>query len=345
VRYSRPVFAARRPWLWAIVALLILWGLIGAARGTGGLPSPTAGASNDLEMYSAITARVAAGEDYYQVLAEELPNRGYAIRPVFNWRLPTLTWLNTIPPTRMWGRTLLALLGCAAMILWLLAIRSSVPRALAVSIPVLLFAILPVAFLGASVVFYEVWAGLFIAASLACSGLDRWRASVALGAAAVLIRELALPYLLIMAAMAWWESKRREALTWAITVVVFVIFWAWHVSHVLKVMPPKGLANAWMVAGGWGFVLQASLSSVFFVLVPEPWDRWAVAAAIPLLWAGSWYWSDTLGRRVALILTGYFALFMVAGRPDNWYWGFVIAPLIPLAGLGYLFGPRAVRRT
>ena len=315
-----------------------------AARGKASLPPASEGGSSDLQMYSAVTARVAAGENYYRVLAEELPNRGYAIRPVFNWRLPTLTWLNAIPPTRVWGRAVLGLLGGATTILWILAIWRSVPRALAVGIPVMLFGVLPTALLGASVVFYEVWAGLFLAASLASSGLGRWKTSVALGAGAVLIRELALPYLVIMAGVAWWESRRREALAWAGTVVMFVIVWTWHVSQVLKVMPPEGLVNSWMVAGGWGFVMQASLSSVFFVLVPEPWDQWAAAAAVPLLWAGSWYWSDSLGRRVALILTGYFALFMVAGRPDNWYWGFVIAPLIPLGGLGFLFGPTAARR-
>jgi hypothetical protein len=219
-----------------------------------------------------------------------------------------------------------------------------VPQALAAGIPILLFGILPVAFMGASVVFYEIWAGLLIAASLACAGLGRWKTSVALGACAVLIRELALPYLVIMAAAAWWESKRREGLAWAGVIAVFAILWALHVSQVLRVMPPTGLVNTWVVAGGWAFVMEASLSSVFFVLLPEPWDQWMVAVVIPLVWAGSWYWSDGLGRRLALILTGYFALFMVAGRPDNWYWGFVIAPLIPLGGLGYLFGPRAARR-
>jgi hypothetical protein len=345
VGYSRAVFAARRPWLWAIVAVLLGWGFVVASRGKAALPPPSEGGSSDLKMYSAVTARVAAGENYYRVLAEELPSRGYAIRPVFNWRLPTLTWVNAIPPTRFWGRTVLVLMGSATTIFWLLAIRASLPRALAISIPVLLFAVPPVAFLGASVVFYEVWAGLFIAASLACSGLGRWKTSVALGAAAVLIRELALPYLLIMAAVAWWESKSREAIAWTSAVAIFLIFWAWHVSQVLKVMPPTGLVNTWMVAGGWGFVMEASLSSVFFLLVPSRWEQWTVAAVMPLLWAGSWYWSDNLGRRVALILTGYFALFMVVGRPDNWYWGFVIAPLIPLSGLGYMFGPRATRKT
>jgi hypothetical protein len=338
------VFAAPRPWLWPVAALLLAWGLVAAGRGTVGLPEPTAGASNDLQMYSAVTARVAAGENYYRVLADELPARGYAIRPVFNWRLPTLTWLNTIPPTRVWGRVLLVLLGAAATILWLIAIKRSVPRALAMSIPVMLLGIMPVALFGASVVFYEVWAGLFITASLACSGLGRWKTSVALGAAAVLIRELALPYIFIMAALAWWEGKRREALAWVCTVAVFATIWAWHVSEVLRVMPPTGLVNSWMVGGGWQFVMEASLSSIFFLMVPESAEPWTVAVAMPLLWAGSWYWADRLGLRLALILTGYFALFMMAGRPDNWYWGFVIAPLIPLGGFGYWFGPRVRRK-
>jgi len=40
------------------------------------------------------------------------------------------------------------------------------------------------------------------------------------------------------------------------------------------------------------------------------------------------------------ILTGYFAFLMIAGRPDNWYWGFMIAPLLPVGVLGYFFGSR-----
>jgi hypothetical protein len=95
--------------------------------------------------------------------------------------------------------------------------------------------------------------------------------------------------------MAWWESKRREPLAWAITSVVFVILWTWHVSQVLKVMPPTGWSTPGWWPGGWAFVMKASLSSVFFVLVPEPWDQLAVAVVIPLLWAGSWYWAGQSG--------------------------------------------------
>jgi len=56
--------------------------------------------------------------------------------------------------------------------------------------------------------------------------------------------------------------------------------------------------------------------------------------------AGNWYWTDAPGRRLAFVLGGYFALFTIVGRPDNWYWGRLIAPLRPLGGFGYCFRPK-----
>jgi hypothetical protein len=107
-------------------------------------------------------------------------------------------------------------------------------------------------------------------------------------------------------------------------------------------MPSEGLRNTWTVAGGWPFVLSAAHSSLYLMLLPE---RWAAALLVPILWAGFWHWEDPFGRRLALTVTGYFCLFMLIGRPDNWYWGFLIAPLIPLGGFGYFYGThrRAVR--
>jgi hypothetical protein len=109
-------------------------------------------------------------------------------------------------------------------------------------------------------------------------------------------------------------------------------------------MPPEGFVNSWVAFGGWGFVLDASRSSTLLMLLPERWDLWMLAILIPLLWAGCWYWTDALGRRLAFVLGGYFALFTMVGRPDNWYWGFLIAPLIPLGGFGYFFGPKTSER-
>ncbi|HUR20587.1 MAG TPA: hypothetical protein VMZ90_07255 [Vicinamibacterales bacterium] len=325
--------------LWIAVCLLIAWGFVAASRrSASSLPQGVAG--SDLQLYRAITARVAAGENYYHVLADELPARNYATRPVFNWRLPTLTWLNAIPPSPDWGRAILIVLGATLVGSWLIVIRRSVPRVWIAGVIIISLGTVPVVLSGVSVVVYEAWAGVLIAASLGCWGLGRWKTSVALGGTALLIRELALPYAVIMAAVAWWDGRRREALAWVAAIGVFAAFWAGHVSHVIRAMPSEGLVNSWLGFGGWGFVLDASQSSTLFMLLPKGWDNWMLAILIPVLWAGSWYWADALGRRLSWVLGGYFAMFTIVGRPDNWYWGFLVGPLIPLAGLGYFFRPK-----
>jgi len=110
-------------------------------------------------------------------------------------------------------------------------------------------------------------------------------------------------------------------------------------SQILANMPAEGLRNQWLVAGGWPFVLAASRSSVFLMLLPA----WIVAILVPMSWAGFWQWTDATGRRAAVILTAYFLMFMLAGRADNWYWGFLVAPLIPLGFFGYFFDPARTR--
>ncbi len=325
--------------LWIAVTLLIVWGFVASSPGPEA-PIPE-GRGSDIEMFSAITARVAAGEHYYRVVAAELPARNYATQSVFNWRLPTISWLNAIPPSPLWGRAIFVAIGATVIASWLIVVRRSVPRMAIASLIIVFLGTAPMLLNTHAVMLYEAWAGLLIAASLGCWGLGRWKTSAALGAAALSIRELALPYVLIMAGLAWWDGRRREAVTWVATTGVFAAIWAWHVSQVLRVMPSKGSASNWLALGGWNFVLEASRSSIFLALLPERWDRWILAIAVPVLWAGCSYWNDALGRRLGFVLGGYFALFTVVGRPDNWYWGFLVAPLIPLGGFGYFFGPKA----
>jgi len=329
--------AGRTP-LWIAVFLLIVWGFVASSKGPAALALQ--GRGSDVQLYNAITARVAAGEDHYRVAADELSARGYATQSVFNWRLPTLTWVNALPPSPLWGRAIFVAIGVTLIGAWVFVVWRSMPRMVVASVIVMSVGTVPLLLEGAPVLLSEAWAGFLIAASLACWGLGRWKASVTLGAAALMIRELALPYVLIMAAVAWWEGRRREAFAWAAATGIFAAFWAWHASQVLSVMPSEGLVGSW-AGGGWGFVLQASRASIFLTVLPEGWDRWILAIGIPLLWAGSWYWTDALGRRLTFVLGGYFALFTMVGRPDNWYWGFLIAPLIPLGGFGFFFRPKS----
>jgi hypothetical protein len=325
--------------VWArwIGAALIFWGLFAAAQDLGA-PPLTSGRAGDLRMYQAITERVAGGEPYYSAVARIMPERGYATRPMLNWRLPTLAWINARSPSPRWGQVGLWTLGLGLIVLWTAAIGRDMPRAVipgALTIGVgTIFTLL----LDGAPYLHEVWAGLLIAASLGAWGIGHNRLSIALGLSAVLIRELAVPYVCLMAILAW-PHARRQAYGWIATLLAFAVLWGWHASQVVAHLPADGLRNSWLAIGGWPFVLSAAHASIFFALLPV----WIVALLLPIAWLGFWRWHDPLGRRTAVIVSVYFALFTIVGRPDNWYWGFVIAPLLPLGWLGYLVTGKAVR--
>jgi hypothetical protein len=104
-----------------VLAGVVLFGLsfVGAERV---LASRTQPGSRDVDLFAAIVAKVVAGLPYYSVLAEELPARGYPIRPMFVWRLPTLSWLLAgIPPAVAQG--LLWIIGALAIWSWAKVLR------------------------------------------------------------------------------------------------------------------------------------------------------------------------------------------------------------------------------
>ena len=71
--------------------------------------------SGDIALYLAEIQRIHAGENYYQVAAEELVSRGYPTASVFNWRTPLPMWLIGKLPEVLWGRlVLIAARGDAA---------------------------------------------------------------------------------------------------------------------------------------------------------------------------------------------------------------------------------------
>ena len=317
-----------------MAAILLIWGLFAAYQGKAGPPPPRKPEqAGDVAMYQAITDRVIAGTPYYSAVAIEMPARGYAIRPVFNWRLPTLAWLNALPPSPWWGRIGFWALGLIVIGLWVAVGAVHVPRAtvpMAIVVALLTVSLLPVT---DAIYLHETWAGLLIAASLASWALRRVSLSVIFGVLAMFIRELSLPYVLLMAVLAVRESNRREAFAWLLGALAFFVYWGWHLRQVLTHMPAGGLHNSWLSAGGWPFVLTASRCSVVLMFLPA----WLVAVIVPIAWAGFWRWTNAAGRRIAAVLTAYFLMFTVIGRADNWYWGFLVAPLIPLGFFGYVF--------
>jgi hypothetical protein len=329
-----------RRWTGVIAVGLVIWGLIAAAQGKAGSPpARRPGEDGDIRMYQAITARVVAGTPYYSAVAVEMPARGYAVRPVFNWRLPTLAWLNSLSPSPWWGRVAFWALSLVVIGLWTMAAGLHIPRTAVIVAVVVTLASVSLLPVPDAIFLHEVWAGLLIAASLASWAIRRISLSVVLGVLAMLIRELALPYVLLMAVLALRESRRREAAAWSLAALAFLACWGWHLREVLAHMPAEGLHNSWLAAGGWPFVLTASRCSVFLMFLPS----WMVAVLVPLAWAGFWRWTNAAGQRIAMVLTAYFLMFTVIGRADNWYWGFLVAPLIPLGFFGYFFDQARAR--
>lgn len=283
--------------------------------------------SLDADLYLATISRMRAGEPYYQALGREQVARRYPTKPVFAWRLPTLLTLEAALPSIGWSIVLLSLVGLGSALLWWRHFPEVGPaRELVMAL--LLFTTLPTwAWLAhRNVTLHDLWAGDLIALSLALWASERPGWSVGAAACALAIRELTLPFVFVMAAMAWLEGRRRESLAWMGLVVAFGAGLAWHARRVAANLPPGGYANSWAVSGGWCFGLATTRTNILLLEMPA----WLLAIVVPAMLFALWTWRSPVGRRVALVVTLYFGVFSVVGRPFNWYWGLLVEPILPL---------------
>lgn len=299
--------------------------------------SPYAG-EGDAALYRKIVERVSAGEPYYAAATAEQRTRGYPTKPVFAIRLPTLAtlfaWLGE-------GgiRLAAALAMVAAIAAWSLRLYREFPgRPIWVGIALLI----GLGSLGltstAPLYFHEAWAGILIALSLGLWAPGKYRASVAIALAAVLIRELALAYILGMAFFALLDRRWKEVAWWLGAVGVFGIAMIAHASAAAPhVLPGDLQSQGWMAMSGWGFSLAGLNMTTALTALPMA----VTAFLLPLSIAGWAGWRHPLALRAAVIIAGYLISFTIIGRTDNFYWGLMTAPLI-LAGLMFL--PQAVAR-
>jgi len=301
---------------------------------------------DDLALYDRVIARIGKGENYYAVAAEEHRKAHYPLRPGVAVRLPTLAYLSmwlgdtgkgaevVVPGTL--GAALLLLI--AVLIAWWLRLGEEPGGAQFQRIGTALI------FFGASLgvnryyfVLHELWAGMLIALSLALHRPGRkWLGAVLAAALALAIREHALPYVLLMGALALWRRDWKEGAAWGALVLAFAACLAWHLGQVAQhVLPTDPTGPSWLELRGLsGWLSNVVLSSNMrfmphFVAGP-------LVVLMVLGWAG---WKSPLGTTATLLYLGYGLAFMIAGRPDNFYWGAVIAPAM-FAGLA--FAPRAI---
>ena len=292
---------------------------------------------DDLAFYDRVIERIEGGESYYDFIVEEQRAGNYPVRPGLAVRLPTLAYIHA------WvgegGMVALAVLLLAACVwAWYRRLGDEPGGAAYRRIGAALM------FAGGSLglnryyfVLHELWAGMLIALAFALHRPGRWKASLAVAALAVAVREHALPFVLLMGAMAAWRADWRETLAWTALILVFLLAMWWHLWIIAQQVLPTDLRSPdWLVLRGLpGWLSNIVLSSNLRFL-PH-----VVAGPLVLLmvlgWAG---WRSPAGATGTLLYLGYGLAFMLAGRAHNFYWGAVVAPAM---FIGLVFVPMAAR--
>jgi hypothetical protein len=268
--------------------------------------------------------------------SDEIRRLHGAMKPFLTTRLPTLAWSMAALPDEGARIVALRLLAALTLAAWFVRLKLWLkpPVRAALALLTLTSGIAP-ALATQAYLMHETWAGLLIALALALYRPTRWGPSVALALLAVLVRELAAPFLLVMALFALRERRFKEGAAWLASLAVFaLVLWRHALAVQAQMLPSDAASPGWLAAGGWPFVLHAA-SWNGFVLFDQQW----IVVLFPVALLGLAAWRGGLGERIALTVFGYTVAFLLFGRRDNFYWGLIIAPLW---SLGLLTAPRAL---
>jgi hypothetical protein len=319
-----------------VLAILLSLSQVGAPHYGPPTSRPPAGQITDRELYQRIADRVAAGESYYRAAVQEHRQHDYPLKPFVTVRLPTLAWINAYLGPASTQSLLLALVALVATS-WLAALRPIAgDAATRAAVFVLIGCSTMLMNRPVPVIFHDTWAGVLIAASLGLRQRGRYAASIASGLGAVLFRELALPFLLMMAIFAAYENQRREAVGWCAAILVAGVCMGWHAVEVMSLRLPDDLSSpGWIGMGGWTFFISTVRATSAIGLMPKGTEY----AAVPLCLFGWMSWKSSTGLRVSGFLLGYMVALAAFARTQNLYWALMIAPVL-LGGLG--LAPAAV---
>lgn len=293
----------------------------------------------DKTLYKAIATRVAAGESYYVAAPAEQRARGFPVKPVFTVRPPFLAWLTAAVGGLGAMGVLMQIVAIACIVALALRFLKQPPDTLAAYVAIAITAVGVLTLASPDLaLLHDLWAGLLAAIAIALWRPGRWWPSVVIGFAAAITRDLAVPLLVAMAGAALWEGRRREAAIWAGATLLAVAVLALHWHQVAAVTLPGDPQSAgWVRAGGWPWIIHMYTHTNLLLLLPI----WIAAPLVPVALIGWLGTEQSLALRAGLWIYGMTIMFAVIGRPDNLYWGGLLAPLIPP---GIAFAPTALRQ-
>lgn len=294
-------------------------------------PANRADDQADVVLYEGIVDGVRHGGNYYRVAADALRAGDYPLKPFVTFRLPTLAVVEAALPA--WAVvTMQWTLAAAVFLAWYGRLAPAFARPPPRIIALALLAGGMMAFVQPALAhFHEIWAGLLVALSLALRRRGRWVEAAAFALAAVLIRETAALYVGVMAVLALAEDERREAAGWAAVAATLAIVVALHAHAVAQVVRPLDPASAgWAGMLGFGFFVRTMSMSTALGLAP----LWLAAPLVALALVGWASWREPLALRVFATFAAYALLLSVFGRTDTFYWGLLVAPLLPV-GLAF----------
>lgn len=295
------------------------------------------GGYTDVMLYKDITKAVVAGKPYHQAAAELHRAHYYPLKPFFTMRLPTLSLLAAKLGWNGLQNLAFGLVGIG-IFLWVLALPEPFGVAERVAAGFAVAAGGSMVANAGLLALHEYWSGILTGLALALQvGWRRhWWLALIPAAAALAIRELALPFVLLSLAFAAWERNWREVAAWSALVAAFALLMGWHAQHVIPLVRATDLhSQGWNAMQG----LSGFLKAVVFtsVLQPLPLGVALLGAMLPMIGWGAL--DGRAGAFCLLMFAGYAAMIAMFSRADTFYWGGI---MLPVYFVGYALLPRAL---
>ena len=310
--------------LFALVLLLIAAARVPITAGpdtvalpalAGAAGSAAAGRSerdDDLALYDRVIERVGKGESYYDVVVEEQRQSGYPVRPALVVRLPTLAYLDAWLGQSGQIAAALALVLATLVAWWRRLGEEPGGDPLRWAKMLCLYAGVSIGLISHFFVLHELWTGTLLALAFGLHRPGRWGASLAAAALALAIREHALPFVLLMAAMAFWRRDWKEGAAWTALAAAFVAILAVHLQIVsAHTSPDDPASQGWLVMRGLsGWLSNVVLSSNLRLL-----PHWLAGPLVIVMTAGWAGWRSPAGTFGTFLFLGYALAFAIA-RPQ-----------------------------